>query len=116
MGEIDGAASDDPYYSDPSLTGADRIRYRMTLPQSVAVDDVDRLEVTLYNQSIPPFYLQQRFRDAGVGPEQQDEIKRLFYLTSHLNTEATDNSGERYIDNWKLAVAGACRTLSGNCD
>ncbi len=116
VGEIDGAAGDDPYYSDPSLTGADRIRYRMTLPQGVAVDEVDRLEVTLYNQSIPPFYLQQRFRDASVGPKQQDEIKRLFYLTSHLNTEATDNSDKRYIDNWKLAVAGACRTLSGNCD
>lgn len=115
VGEIDGAAKDDPYYSDPALTGADRISYRMTLPAGATAVDVARLEVTLYNQSIPPFYLQQRFRDANVGPRRQDEIKRLFYLTSHLNTEATDNSGETYIDDWKLAVAGACRTLSGPC-
>lgn len=114
LGEIDGRAAKDPYYSDPDLTGADQITYRMAMDPTT-LSRVDHIQVTLYSQSIPPFYLQERFRDANVGPKRQDHIQRLFYLTSHLNTQATDSNGTTYIDGWKLKVAQACRTLDGAC-
>jgi hypothetical protein len=31
------------------------------------------------SQSIPPYYLQQRFAEAGVGPAAEDQIRRLYY-------------------------------------
>ena len=64
------------------------------------------MTATLYNQSIPPFYLQQRFADAGVGPARKDDIRRLYYLTSHLNTEPS--SGAAPIKDWKLKIAAVC--------
>ena len=114
LAEIDGAAEHDPYYFDPKLTGADQITYQITLNEQ-DMAKVDHISVKLYSQSIPPFYLQQRFRDANVGPKQQNEIQRLFYLTSHLNTDATDSDNQPFIENWKLQVAGTCQTLSGPC-
>ncbi|MGH9160992.1 MAG: hypothetical protein ACRD2X_13535 [Vicinamibacteraceae bacterium] len=114
LGTIDGEAKHDPYYFNPKLTGADQITYRMTLGPA-AMARAHQVKVTLYSQSIPPGYLQERFRDANVGPKRQGEIQRLFYLTSHLNTAATANDGKPYIKDWKLAVADACQTLTGSC-
>jgi len=67
---------------------------------------VARVRATLYSQSIPPFYLQQRFADAKVGPGQSDEIQRLYYLTSHLNA----GQGTR-IENWKLPLVMAAAAV-----
>jgi hypothetical protein len=108
---LHGAEADDPYYSDPSLTGADEIQYRIALdPQTLA--RADHLQATLYYQSIPPFYLQQRFADAGLGAAAQDDIQRLYYLTSHLNIAgATDVQGNPVLTGWKLRLAGATRGL-----
>ena len=67
---------------------------------------VDHVQVTAYNQSIPPFYLQQRFNDANVGVAEKDNIERLYYITSHLNTQnARDDSGTAFIEDWKLMLA-----------
>jgi hypothetical protein len=56
--------------------------------------------------------LQQRFDDASVGPGEKDEIQRLFYMTSHLRTDASTP-----IQNWKLLVASDCKTEIGEpCD
>ncbi|MCK5710097.1 MAG: hypothetical protein KAI07_06115 [Deltaproteobacteria bacterium] len=67
---------------------------------------VDNVKVTLYNQSIPPFYLQQRFSDANIGVAEKDNIERLYYITSHLNTlEAGEESGDAFIEDWKLMLA-----------
>ncbi len=115
VGELDGEAKNDPYYSDPNLTGADKITYQINLDPT-ALARADHISVTLYSQSIPPFYLQQRFRDANVGPQNKNEIQRLFYLTSHLNTDARANSGKPYIKDWKLVIANSCQSLSGVCE
>jgi len=66
------------------------------LPKNV---DVSKLTVktTLYYQSIPPYYLMQRFEQAPNAPGTQ----RLFYLTSRLNPAGTP------IENWKLLVASS---------
>jgi len=100
-----GEAANDAYYTDPSLTGADKITYVATLDDA-AIKQVTGVEVRLYNQSIPPFYLQQRFRDANRGPKQRNEIQRLWYLTSHLNVD-TQVAGKSYIQQWKLGLACA---------
>jgi len=50
--------------------------------------------------------LQQRFNDANIGVAEKDNIERLYYLTSHLNTlDAGDKNGEAFIENWKLKLA-----------
>jgi hypothetical protein len=73
---------------------------------------VARVQVTLYSQSIPPFYLQQRFHDANCGPAAKDDIQRLYYMTSHLNVDgATDEAGARPMLDWKLRIARASRDV-----
>lgn len=107
-----GAESTDPYYSDPALTGADTIEYLVSLtPQQIA--DLGSVEVNLYNQSIPPYFLQERFRDAGVGPMEMDDIQRLYYLTSHLNTESVNTEyGDKVIESWKLRLASSRQVIA----
>jgi hypothetical protein len=57
---------------------------------------------TLYYQSIPPYYLHDRFSQAPDAPATQ----RLYYLTSNLQTKETP------IENWKLQVAKATETAT----
>ena len=104
LAEIPGEAKFDPYYTDPNLTGADIIEYVVKLDPSTLAS-VDNVKATLFNQSIPPFYLQQRFNDANVGAAEQENIQRLYYLTSHLNTQnALDENSELFIKDWKLMI------------
>lgn len=104
LAETHGQAAFDPYYTDPSLTGADVIEYLIS-PESIDISAVHDIRVTLYNQSIPPFYLQERFRDANRGPAERDEIERLYYITSHLNVdELTDDEGNPAMKDWKLFI------------
>jgi hypothetical protein len=109
---LPGPESADPYYSDPALTGADTIEYVATLtPAQMAA--LGSVEANLYNQSIPPAYLQERFTDASVGPMEMDDIQRLYYLTSHLNTDAVNTEyGPKVIESWKLYLAGDRKTIT----
>jgi hypothetical protein len=105
------SSAKDPYYTDPQLTGADVITYQISLTPEQA-QEVRKITVQLYNQSIPPFYLQQRFDDAKVGPGESNEIQRLFYMTSHLRTDASTP-----VPKWKLLLAKDCKTQIGEpCD
>ncbi|MCA9286766.1 MAG: hypothetical protein KDA22_16195 [Phycisphaerales bacterium] len=102
-----GQAADDPYYTDPALTGADVVVYRIPWQGQVA-NHAAKVRATLYNQSIPPAYLQQRFNDANAGPGEDDEIRRLYYVTSHLNTDGLeDELGRKVLKDWKLFVTKA---------
>jgi hypothetical protein len=95
----------DPYYTDPQLTGADQIEYLATLGAQ-ALARAAQVRVSLYSQSIPLFYLQERFRDANRGPGKKDDIERLYYLTSHLDVNAvTDEQGKPVLRDWKLVIA-----------
>ena len=73
--------------------GQDQLKYNIELPKNV---DPSRLsiKVTVMNQSIPPYYLNQRFTLAPKG----EATQRLYYLTSHLNLEGTA------MQNWKLPL------------
>ena len=95
-----GEAEKDPEYVNKlGSSGADTITYR------IALDDRTREAVAviavLYYQSIPPYYLRERFT-IGQGPE----TKRLAYITSHLSIEQTP------LEDWKLALACAARGVN----
>ena len=108
---LHGAEAQDPYYTDPKLTGADEIEYRIPLTGD-ALQRADHVQVTLYYQSIPPSYLQERFADAAQGPAKKDDIQRLYYLTSHLNVDgAISATGEPVLAGWKLRITGATSTI-----
>jgi hypothetical protein len=111
LAELHGEEKFDPYYTDPELTGADVIEYLIGL-DSETLGRVHDVQATLYYQSMPPSYLQERFGDASAGPAENDEIKRLYYITSHLNVEDTvDSEGAQVIKDWKLVLVRAARVL-----
>jgi Cytochrome P460 len=93
----EGEAADDPVYLNGS--GASVVRYEIPMSQLPKGIDSSKLTVkaALYYQSIPPYYLMQRFEQAPDAPGTQ----RLFYLTSRLNTRGTP------IENWRLMIASS---------
>lgn len=106
-----GEEAHDPHYVDPKLTGSDEVEYRVSL-DAATLARADQVQVTLYYQSIPPFYLQERFADASQGPGHEDDIRRLYYLTSHLNLDgATNERGELVLQGWKLRIARDTRRV-----
>ena len=89
-----GEAESDPNYKNGSGTSV--VRYSVPVselrganPSKIVV------KATLYYQSIPPYYLMQRFEQAPTG----DGTRRLYYLTSNLKVKGTP------IENWKLLIA-----------
>jgi hypothetical protein len=88
----EGKAVNDAFYM--SGQGKDRIEYEVAISKDAIKGG--RVVATLYYQSIPPFYLKQRFETAK-GPNGQ----RLYYLASHLKTKDTD------IEGWKLETGKA---------
>jgi hypothetical protein len=105
LAELHGEVRFDPYYFDPQLTGADQIEYVIPL-DAQTLARVAAVQVSLYSQSIPPFYLQERFRDAHRGPGKNNDIQRLYHVTSHLDVNAvTDDQGQPVLQGWKLLIA-----------
>lgn len=97
------ATGDDPDYMDqgPAFKGGDSLVYEVTLPKSVAMDNLS-VKVTLYSQSIPPFWLHQRFSTAPDGPA----TRRLYFLASHLDLKGTP------MENWKLELVSDTQTVN----
>jgi hypothetical protein len=90
-------AEDDPRYHDGS--GSDELRYRIPLSE---IPGAATVEARLHYQSIPPYYLRDRFETAPDGPE----TRRLYYIASHLNTQGTP------IENWRLLIASTSRAVN----
>jgi len=88
----------DAAYTDGSGTSV--VRYEVPLaglnPKNLTV------KATLYYQSIPPYYLNDRFTQAPNEPATQ----RLYYLTSNLQTKGTP------IENWKLEIASSSESAT----
>ena len=102
---------DPDYVSDGHpLKGLDTIHYEVTLPPGAAAR-VAKVQATLYYQSIPPYYLNQRFDSAKLGP-QKDDTQRLYYLSSHLNVVAPkDSLGQPFMRSWKLRIGTDSQNL-----
>lgn len=93
------AEKDAEYVNKAGSSGSDTITYRIALNEKTR--DAVAVIAVLYYQSIPPYYLKERFT-IGQGPE----TKRLAYITSHLSIEKTP------LENWKLALACAARGVN----
>lgn len=107
-----GCTLQDPEYvsNGHPLKGVDTVRYQVTLPAGAATK-VAKVQATLYYQSIPPYYLNQRFDSAKTGP-QRDDSQRLYYLTSHLNVAAPkDSAGQPFLKSWKLRIGADSQDL-----
>ncbi|HXU45628.1 MAG TPA: hypothetical protein VN783_08885 [Thermoanaerobaculia bacterium] len=89
-----GGAASDPSYADGS--GADLITY--VVPYDAA-RKAATIRVRLVYQTLPPYYLMQRFQTKGP------ETERLWYLTSHLDLQGTP------VEGWKLDVAEATTAM-----
>ncbi len=110
LGVLIGGAAKDPDYFDKTQTGSDRLQYKISM-SAEQLSEVAYVKVNLFNQSIPPVYLQDRFSDSEMGPAEKDDIQRLYYLTSHLNTETKTVTGEQPIKDWKFYINGECKTI-----
>jgi hypothetical protein len=96
-----GEAEHDPDYDGKlGASGVDKLTYR--IPLNDRTRGIVSVRVVLNYQSIPPYYLKQRFT-VGRGPETQ----RLAYLTSHLTVEDTP------VQSWKLPLVCAARRIDG---
>ena len=83
--------------------GQDIVNYHIELPAGITPTELT-VKATMYYQAIPPYWLQQRF---SLAPE-QPATQRLYYLTSHLNTQGTP------IENWKLPLISSTATIKGD--
>jgi hypothetical protein len=86
---------DDPDYADGS--GSDEIVYRVPV---AAISGAARVRAELVYQSLPPYYLRDRFA-LGRGPQ----TDRLYQVIGRLETVGTA------IEGWKLSVAAAERAV-----
>jgi hypothetical protein len=94
-----GEAEHDSEYINPSgSTGSDTVIYRIPLTERTR--HVASVRAVLYYQSIPPYYLRDRFT-TGKGAE----TKRLAYMTSHLTVKRTP------VESWKLGLVCATRRV-----
>jgi hypothetical protein len=97
-----------PTYGQPSA-GADRLVYRV--PRGELAGTPARVLVTMYYQSLPPYYLADRFAifrrcPDPLAPDCYPETRRLLYLAANLDTGVTIN-GQQPIASWKLKLASA---------
>ena len=90
--------SADPAYADGSGTSV--VRYEIPLSAFTARNVT--ITATLNYQSIPPYYLHDRFSQAPNSPATQ----RLYYLTSNLQTKGTP------IEDWKFQVTKASQVAT----
>lgn len=107
-----GCTLQDPDYvsNGHPLTGSDVVHYTVTLPPGTN-SQVATVKATLYYQSIPPYYLNQRFDSSKLGPNSEDG-QRLYYLTSHLNVQApVDNNGQPFMRSWRLQISSDSQSL-----
>lgn len=96
--DYDGSA-----YPGKGLPGTDTLTY------VIALSEADRaaaktVRVTLYSQSIPPQYLEERFAAAARPGAERQAADRLYWMVGHLNTAAKADDGRPYLQDWRLRV------------
>jgi hypothetical protein len=97
----------DPDYWSPQQAGngQDHIRYRIPL---ASIEGWQRVRATLLYQTIPPYYLRDRFQtgQADRFPVERD-MGRLVHLASRLDLEGTPAEG------WSLAIGDPVEKRKG---
>src|SRR5882724_1589293 len=94
-----GGQVNDPWYQPRSKNGlgggGDEVTYE--IPTADLHGQAASLRATLYYQTIPPFYLQDRFCTTPQGPD----TSRLFFVAGHTNLQGTR------AEDWKLQVVSS---------
>lgn len=85
------------------LPGTDSLVYRIHLAPADRAR-AKTVRVTLYSQSIPPHYLEERFRQAAQPGAERQAAERLHYMAGHLDTSAPAGDGKPYLAGYKLRV------------
>lgn len=103
----------DSDYFENADRGQDRIRYRV--PLNDRTRDWAKVTAQLYYQTIPPYYLADRFaalsKDKPGEPlNERDlkDLKRLVYMTSHLNLQEG-----ALTEGWSLKVGNLAEKMKG---
>jgi len=98
-----GSAAKDPDYLNGC--GCDTIIYKIPLSK---VPNAAKVQVRIYYQTIPPYYLRQRFTDTynPATKNAAENTQRLIDFVGQLNVNATE------IHEWKLFVAGTTRSIN----
>jgi len=98
-----GAAASDPDYLNGC--GCDTIIYRIPLGK---VPNAAKVRAQLFYQTIPPYYLHQRFTDTYDPSTHNaaENTQRLMDFVARLNVGATE------IHEWKLLVAGTTHSIT----
>jgi hypothetical protein len=91
-----GGAAKDPDYANGS--GADTIVY--SIPLADLKGTPAAVSATIFYQTIPPYYLRQRFTDSTM-----PDTYRLMEMTGSLKT------GDTPFPHWKLRVTGATKPV-----
>jgi len=98
-----GLATNDPDYQSGNnldFAGQDSLYYKISLPNDEDLSLPLSVTATLYNQSIPPYWLKHRFTEAPNGVA----TKRLHHISSHLDLTGTE------MENWKLKLVSDSKT------
>lgn len=85
------------------LPGTDSMRYRIRLSAEQKAQ-AKSVRVTLYSQSAPPNFLQERFRRAAEKGAEKTAATRLYYMAGHINTTARAGDGKPYLEDYRLRV------------
>ncbi|HEX4417903.1 MAG TPA: hypothetical protein VH165_08390 [Kofleriaceae bacterium] len=88
------------------LPGTDQVTYRMRLSPA-AKQVARRVRVTLYSQSTPPYFFDQRFAAAAKAGAERVAAQRMYYMAGHLNTSAPAPDGKPYLAGYRLQVGRA---------
>jgi hypothetical protein len=108
-----GRAREDPGFIAPDFArtrrgseGSNTVVYRVPLSALGGAAPAS-VQATLHYQTIPPYYLRDRFSllGRGLSADRTRETRRLKYLTDYLNVAGTP------IQDWKLPVNCARRSL-----
>ncbi len=84
---------------DDDFPGEDSLMYEVKIPNEYQGRALE-VSAKLYSQSIPPYWLKQRFdavKDES-DPEKTRATRRLYYMASHLDLNDTP------MENWKLLL------------
>jgi hypothetical protein len=98
-----GTAAKDPDYLNGC--GCDTIIYKVPLSK---VPNAAKVRAQIFYQTIPPYYLRQRFTDTYDASTHTaaENTQRLMDFIGKLNVKATE------IHEWKLLVAGTTRSIT----
>ncbi|HET7436410.1 MAG TPA: hypothetical protein VFN10_16995, partial [Thermoanaerobaculia bacterium] len=97
----DGTGADANYMDPLGANGASVVRYQIALPAGTNTDDVT-ISAKLYYQTVPPYFLNQRFEQAPNMPATQ----RLFYIVTNFDTtKVYPGMDKPLLKDWKLLIA-----------